>query len=208
MAELGRHGALAGIYVLRGVDPAALDTIVGATAEGYDGPDVGGLDVMAPSGDGEAWLLLGRWTDCFADEVQEAAEIVLARLREAADTVNAGVLRAGHAAALTVTVPSPYRVEVVPWRVVHGGLIEGVSQERWLRWLDGTFPRLPSWIGMHMGAPHWLGVGVSLREGLIDQVTPYVRLDLRVDGTVMLTGVAEDAVLRAWIPLLEAAIGV
>jgi hypothetical protein len=61
---------------------------------------------------------------------------------------------------------------------------------------------------MHMGAPHWLGVGVSLREGLIDQVTPYVRLDLRVDGTVMLTAVAEDAVLRAWIPLLEAEIGV
>jgi hypothetical protein len=88
MAELGLHGALAGIYVLRGVDPAAPDTIVRAMAEGYDGP------------------------------------------------------------------------------------------------------------------------GVSLREGGIDQVTPYVRLDLRADGTVMLTGVAEDAVLRAWIPLLEAVIGV
>jgi hypothetical protein len=206
MAELGLHAALAGIYVLRGIDLDALDTIVQVTAEGYAGPDVGGLDVVAPGPGGDAWLLLGRWIDCFADEVQEAAAIVLARLREAADMVNAGVLRAGKEA--TVVVPSPYSIEVVPWRVVHGAVAEGVTRERWLRWMSDIFPRLPSWFGMHMGAPHWLGVGVSLEEGQIDQVTPYVRLDLRADGMVMLTGVAEDALLRTWVPLLEVAIRV
>lgn len=206
MAELGLHAALAGIFVLRGIDLAALDTIVEVTAEGYAGPDVGGLDVIAPGAGGDAWLLLGRWTDCFSDEVQEAADIVLARLREAADRVNAGVLRAGKED--TVVVPSPYRIEVVPWRVVHGAVAEGVTQERWLRWLSSIFPRLPSWIGIHMGAPHWHGVGVSLEEGQIEQVTPYVRLDRRADGRVTLTGVGEDALLRAWIPLLEAAIRV
>jgi hypothetical protein len=189
MAELGLHGVLAGIYVLRGVDAPALEQIVQATTEAYVGPDVGGLDVMLPDGDGVAWLLLGRWTDCFATEVQEAAELLLERLRDAALARDAGV-------------------EVVPWIVVHGGIAEGITTAQWQRWLGAVFPRVPSWIGMHMGAPHWLGVGVSLREGRIDQVTPYARLDLRADGTVMFTGVAEDAVLRGWFPKLKAAIEV
>ncbi|HWO24645.1 MAG TPA: hypothetical protein VNO30_38145 [Kofleriaceae bacterium] len=206
MAELGLHGALAGIYVLRGADVAALDTIVQVTAEGYEGPDVGGLDVMAPGAGSDVWLLLGRWMDCFADEVQVGAGIVLARLRDAVSMVNAGTLRVRGEA--TVVVPSPYQIEVVPWAIVHGAVAEGISQASWSHWLHDVFPHLPSWIGMHMGAPHWLGVGVRLEEGQIEQVTPYVRLDRRADGTVLLTGVAEDAVLRAWIPLLKAAIGV
>lgn len=204
MAELGLHKALAGIYVLHGVDVAALDTIVQLTAEGYEGPDVGGLDVMAPGPGGDAWLLLGRWMDCFADEVQVGAGIVLARLRDAVNTVNAGVVRVRGEA--TVVVPSPYQIEVVPWAIVHGAVAEGISQARWLSWRTEVFPHLPSWIGMHMGAPHWLGIGVRLEEGRIEQVTPYVRLDLRADGTVMLTGVAEDEVLRAWVPALKTAI--
>jgi hypothetical protein len=206
MAELGLQRALAGIYVLHGVDVAALDSIVQVTAEGYEGPDVGGLDVVGLGAGGDAWLLLGRWMDCFADEVQAGAAIVFARLRDAVSTVNTGVLRAG--SETTVVVPSPYRIEVEPWMIVHGAVAKGISQARWLRWLHAVFPHLPSWLGMHMGAPHWLGVGVRLEEGQIEQVTPYVRLDLRADGTVMLTGVAEDAVLRAWIPLLKVAIGV
>jgi hypothetical protein len=205
MSELGLHGVLAGIYVLRGVDGAALEQIVQAVAAGYDGPDAGGLDVIMPNGADEAWLLLGRWTGCFGAEVQEAAELVLGRVREAIEAINAGMMRGGGEA--TVTVPSPYRIEVIPWIVVHGGIAEKITQARWLRWLDGVFPHVPSWVGMHMGAPHWLGVGVSLREGRIDQVTPYARLDLRADGMLMFTGVAEDSTLRAWLSQLKTAIG-
>jgi hypothetical protein len=126
MAELGLQRALAGIYVLHGVDVAALDSIVQATAEGYEGPDVGGLDVVGLGAGGDAWLLLGRWMDCFSDEVQAGAAIVFARLRDAASTVNTGVLRAG--SETTVVVPSPYRIEVEPWMVVHGAVAEGLSQ--------------------------------------------------------------------------------
>jgi hypothetical protein len=203
MAELGLHGALAGIYVLRGVDGATLDRIMREVEAAYAGPDLGGLDVIWPGGGGEAWLLMGRWTDCHADEVQEAAELLLALLQNAVE-VSAPRDDGGAAAA----GPGPRRVTVVPWVVVHGALAEGVVQPRWQGWLAEVFPRVPSWVGMHMGAPHWLGVGVTLRDGQIDQVTPYARLDLRADGTVVFTGVAEDAVLRGWIPQLRAAIEV
>jgi len=214
MAELGLHGALAGIYVLRGVDDGALDRIVRAVAAAYTGPDFGGLDVIRSSAGGEAWLLMGRWTDCHAEEVQEAAELLLALLRNA---VEAGAARDDEAAAASGAGPhkavavvgaGPRGAAVVPWVIVHGALAEGVARPRWQGWLAEVFPRVPAWVGMHMGAPHWLGVGVTLRDGQIDQVTPYARLDLRADGTVTFTGVGEDAMLRGWIPQLRAAIEV
>jgi hypothetical protein len=217
MVELGLHGALAGIYALRGVDDDALDRIVRAVAAAYTGPDFGGLDVIRSSAGGEAWLLMGRWTDCHAEEVQEAAELLLALLHNAVEAgaardggaavaVEAGAARDGGAAAAAGV--GPRGAAVVPWVIVHGALAEGVTRPRWQGWLAEVFPRVPAWVGMHMGAPHWLGVGVTLRDGQIDQVTPYARLDLRADGTVTFTGVGEDSMLRGWIPQLRAAIEV
>lgn len=190
MGELELSRALSGIYVLRGVDSGALDQIVQSTIAAYTGPDPGGLDVMEPNADGDAWLLLGRWADCFAAHVQEAARMLLAQLRESAELADAG----------------SGRISIVPWLVVHGPIIERVDPGRWKRWHVHVFPHVPSWIGMHMDAPHWLGTGVNQDGARIQEVTPYARLDLRADGTVMFTGVAEDAMLRAWIPQLEAAL--
>lgn len=198
---------LAGIYVLRGVDAAALQALLQHAFDGYDGSGFGGIDVMAPNPDGDAWLLLGRWTQCLqVPDLQRAAVEVLAQLRRSAELVNAGVLLDANQNA-TVSVPAGYRVEIVPWVTCHASFFTGIDDARWEQWMTERFPHTPGWVGMHMGAPHWLGRGVSQQDGRIDRVTPYARLDRHGDdGTVVITAVLAQAELDAWAPQLHAAL--
>jgi hypothetical protein len=59
------------------------------------------------------------------------------------------------------------------------------------------FPQLPWWVGMHMGAPHWLGHGVSAKDGQLLQVTPYVRAGiapLELSATAQVSVARDDLV--------------
>jgi hypothetical protein len=198
---------LAAIFVLRGVDANATQHLFRHLSANYRGPDFGGVDLMAANANGEAWMLLGRWTDALDPTVQAAATEVLRLLGQGAELLNAGVAFGEQLGAVNITSPSPYRVEIVPWIVTYAVFARGIDDARWQRWLADLFPRTEAWIGMHMGAPHWLGTGVEQTQGRIHRVTPYARLDRRPDGSVIVTAVADEARLAEWGRLLSAALG-
>jgi hypothetical protein len=199
------QNALSGVFVLRNLDRTAFEQIVQQAVAAYRGPDFGGLDLMPPNHDREAWVLLGRWVDCFTDEVQLAARNFNQALTLAIDLANAGISRTG--ATVTVSVGTRERVELVPWWAYDGGVLV-----RWWQWPAGelerlqreVFPKVPAWIGMRDGAPHWLGVGMQGSGGHITSVTPYAKLQLVPNQGIRFLGMASERDYRAWLSALRA----
>jgi hypothetical protein len=68
------------------------------------------------------------------------------------------------------------------------------------------FPRLPQWVGMHMGAPHWLGHGVNARDGRLLNVTPYVRTDITPEGRLQISALAAERDFTTWLHAFLAAV--
>lgn len=198
--------ALAGIVVLRNTSDQGTDAVVSWFTQNYKGPDFGGIDLVEPNatGDGGATLLVGRWTDCLDDDVQEAVVAFLKTLEQSVSAVNEGITitRAGSEVRLKITSPKAKQIEIVPWHVYYGqvGLPSGPLDATEIRRLMlDVFPKLPFWMGVDMGAPHWLGHGVNESDGHIHQVSPYVRLDFLADGRVELTALAAEPEFTLWL---------
>jgi hypothetical protein len=75
-----------------------------------------------------------------------------------------------------------HRVTLSPLHAFRGGLAVRWWEGTTLARIEGIFPSLPGFTGMHMGAPHWMGRGVSQDGARILSITPYVRLDFVPDA--------------------------
>jgi hypothetical protein len=202
---------LAGVFVLRNCDLETATLAARMSGTLYEGPDMGGLDVIEPNDAQEAWILLGRWTECFQPEVHQAAISFFKGLRTSVKSINDGIAltQDGNVTTLSSNSGGSHRhIEVVEWHLFNGMLSPrtGPLSEEDIQRLTGTvFPSLPHWVGMHRGAPHWLGLGVSESDGRIHGVSPYVRLDFPGDGRVELSALASEADFQLWLqPFLEA----
>ena len=201
---------LAGVFVLHGFGERT-DSVLRAALAQYRGGDLGGVDYMPPNDAGEAWLLAGVWRDCFDPPHQRSIAALHAALLQAAEHANAGItVGAGGAVVDTAhAFPDAPRGEIRALHAYAGGLAIAWWQQPALRarW-ETLFPTLPHYIGMHMGAPHWLGRGVEgdAQTGL-RSVTPYVRLDFVPERGVGLAGMAEPRELDPWLDALRAATG-
>ena len=56
-----------------------------------------------------------------------------------------------------------------------------------------------------MGAPHWLGRGMSRDGDRIVSVTPYIRLDFVPAMGIRISAMAEPAAFDAWLAALRTA---
>ena len=198
--------AHAGIFVLRGFAERT-QAIIDLANRSYRGRGFGGIDFMVPNSAGEAWVLVGNWMNCFDIQPQITA------YREAlANAV--GLDQAGVTIGTTTTVdtsrafPDSPRGELIDWHAYNGGL--GINwwdepglRERW----EATFPTLPNYRGMHMGAPHWLGRGISMDETRITSVTPYIRLDFREGRGVQISALGAPSDFEHWLAALRAVTG-
>lgn len=206
-------GVLAGVFVLRDVGGDEADRIVRQALSRYRGPELGGVDLMAPGPSREAWLLTGRWADCFDPDVQRGAQELFAGLVATVDLENAGValgtggkatLDAGRAFA---SLEGGHRVTVAPLHAYRGGIAvrwwDGTTRAR----IEGIFPSLPGFTGMHMGAPHWLGHGVRQDGTRLLSITPYIRLDFVPEAGVSLSAMCEEAEFARWLDALRAGTG-
>jgi hypothetical protein len=204
--------ALAGVYVLRHVDAGSFDRVVQQAFAGYRGPNIGGVDLMVPGPTGEAWLLLGRWMDCWQEDVQRGAELVRDSLIKAAELENAGVQR-GDGGDFTLDTGRAFRslegerVTVTPLRSYGGRLAIAWWAGTTRAQIEALFPSLPHFVGMHMGAPHWLGHGMRREGERILSVTPYARLDFIPERGITLSAMAEPDAFASWLEALQRATG-
>ncbi len=201
------QATLSGVFVLRGADQAGFDQIVRWAASNYRGPNFGGLDLMPPNENKEAWIFLGRWTDCFTAEVKAAAEAFQKTLNASVDVLNVGI--EGGSSSLTVSYPPEDRVEVIPWIAYLGGVAirwwEWPSAER-ARLEQSVFPALPRWIGTRNEEPHWLGTGLQKdAQGRFTSITPYAKLRFVPGAGIEFSGMASAPDYQAWLSSLRAA---
>lgn len=204
--------ALAGVYVLHGVDEEAVQTLVRGVVAEYDGPDFGGLDLMAPNAAGDAYLILGRWTDAFDPDVRAAARAVLGLLEHAERIRSSGVDLSPDGGVTLTTAPRP-AVTVEPWYAYNVRIVlPPMTVEDEEVALNEIFPRLPGWLGLHMGAPHWLGHGMSREGDRIVALTPYVRIDFEREARpgrtgIHIAGAAPRPAFSEWLSNLRGATG-
>jgi hypothetical protein len=117
-----RH-VLAGVVVVRGSDDASIGAVLEWFQRTYRGPNFGGLDLMRPNVNGDAWLLVGRWADCFHDDVQAACVAFLGALEQSITAVNDGMTIGSMRGETTVSLTSPQpvpKLELVPWHAYQG----------------------------------------------------------------------------------------
>ena len=123
---------------------------------------------------------------------------------------NAGVDMLGGGGVVVTTAPRA-TATIVPWYAYHARIVlPPMSASDEARAVHETFPRLPGWIGTHMGAPHWLGRGMSRDGARIVAVTPYIRADITrevVPGQsgIAITGMAARPDFAAWLTALRSA---
>ena len=198
--------ALAGIFVLRGFGERTT-AVMNIANESYRGGNFGGIDFMPPSSAGDAWILVGKWMNCF--DLQ--AEITAYRdaLATAVELVNAGITLGDVASIETARAfrDAP-KGELRTWHAYDGGLAINWWERPGLReqW-EATFPTLPNYLGMHMGAPHWLGRGITGDSTRLVSVTPYIRLDLREGAGVRVAALGEPHDFEVWLDALRAVTG-
>ena len=179
--------AISGVFVLRGFGDRTT-AVMNAANESYRGGSFGGIDFMPPNSAGDAWILVGNWMNCF--DIQP--EITAYR----------------DALAAAVELDNPDAGELRPWYAYDGGLAINWWERSGLRekW-EATFPTLPNYLGMHMGAPHWLGRGITGDSTRLVSVTPYIRLDFREGAGVRVAALAEPHDFEVWFDALRAVTG-
>lgn len=205
------RSGLAGVYILRNVDGDSFDRTIRHALRRYDGPDIGGVDVMVPGPTHEAWLLIGSWVDCLQPEVQRGARLLLECLATAVELENAGVqLDPGGAATVDArrafdAIDGARRVSVDALYAYQGTIA--------IPWWHGTtradveaiFPSLPGFVGAHMGAPHWMGRGMTRDGDRIVSVTPYLRLDFVPESGIRVSAMCEPTSFDEWLIALRRA---
>jgi hypothetical protein len=199
---------LAGVFVLHGFG-ARTETVIRAAIARYRGGDFGGIDYMPPNAVEEAWLLLGAWVDCFAPEIQRSIAAFAHELQQVAELDRAGV-EIGTQGSFTIDSSRAFhdspRGELRALRAYLGGLAIRGSGADAQAFIERVLPALPSYLGLHMGAPHWLGHGVVQQGGRIHSVTPYIRIDFDDAHSIRIAAMAEPRDFEPWLAALRAAI--
>ncbi|MEO8841203.1 MAG: hypothetical protein ABI591_03445 [Kofleriaceae bacterium] len=195
--------ALSGVFVLRGFGDRTT-AVMNVANESYRGGSFGGIDFMPPNSAGDAWILVGNWMNCF--DIQPVITAYRDALANAVELANAGVTFDAGGATLDTSGSS--RGELRPWHAYDGGLAINWWEKPGLReqW-EATFPTLPNYLGMHMGAPHWLGRGITGDSNRLVSVTPYIRLDFREGAGVRVAALTEPHDFEVWLDALRAVTG-
>lgn len=201
---------LAAAWVVHRVDGESFEALVRTAVANYRGPNPGGLDLMPPNANGDAWVFTGRWTDAMTSEVAEVARALEACLQAAAEIVRGGVLAAGQGSVdVRAPAPSPaldvapleYAVGVIPvaWWTFDAALFAALEER--------VFPSIPRFVGRHMGMPHWLGIGMDRRDGRIASFSSYARLATVPERGIELSAMGERGELDAFLAALGRATG-
>ena len=199
--------ALSGIFVLRGFGDHTT-AVMNAANESYRGGSFGGIDFMPPNSAGDAWVLVGNWMNCF--DIQPEITAYRDALATAVELDNAGITTLGGVATIDTShaFPDSPKGELRSWYAYDGGLAINWWERPGLRekW-EATFPTLPNYLGMHMGAPHWLGRGITGDSTRLVSVTPYIRLDFREGAGVRVAALAEPHDFEVWLDALRTVTG-
>lgn len=199
--------ALAGVFVLQGFG-ARTDALVKHVCRTYGGPSFGGLDYMPPNEADEAWLIVGVWTDCLDEDNRSAITAFRDVLVRAVDLDRAGASFGDDHYIIDTqrAFPDSPRGELRTLYLYTGELaINWWEQPEIRARIESVFPSLPGYLGLHMGAPHWLGYGMRRDGDRILAVTPYIRLDFDESRGILLNAVAEPRDFEPWLAALRTA---